>query len=70
MVCDQTMNWVADRFGMLVAELAIGLTPTRALQIVFIGILWTQRRPNRTVELNCPMCNKPDVGVSGFLLRA
>ncbi|MCU0713870.1 MAG: hypothetical protein MUC43_17565 [Pirellula sp.] len=67
---DQIRDSLADRFGMPAAELAIGLTPTPALLVMFIGILWLQRTANRTPELNCPMCEKSIVGMKHLVVAA
>ena len=65
---DQIKDWVAGRFGLSAAELAIGLTPTPALLVMFIGILWLQRTANRTPELNCPRCKKSIVGMKHLVV--
>lgn len=65
---DQIRDWVAERFGLSAAELAIGLTPTPALLVMFIGILWLQRTANRTPELNCPRCKKSVVGMKHLVV--
>lgn len=59
---DQIKDWVAEGFGLPAAELAIGLTPSPALVVLFIGIFWLQLKANRTKELNCPRCKKSIVG--------
>lgn len=60
---DQIKDLVVDRFGLPAAELAIGLTPSPALVVLFIGIFWLQLKANRTKELNCPRCKKSIVGM-------
>lgn len=65
---DQIKDWVAERFGLSAAELAIGLTPSPALLVMLIGILWLQRTANRTPELNCPRCKKSIVGMKHLVV--
>ena len=55
---DQLKTYIANKFGLPYAEIAIGLTPFPAIPVLFGGLIWLHYRCKKIPELNCHRCNK------------